>query len=246
MSQEYCRAVERHLCQKNDGHLIRVVGPAFEVVSQWERDGVPLKLALRGIDRYFERRAPVRPRRRPVRIEFCDADVRDVFDEWRRALGLVAAPAEGVRAASPAGEPSQAAGSGLASRRAGSSLRLHLERAALRLSSADALGRLGAGADALIERLSAELDRARTHAGGLRGDARAALLARLVALDRDLMGIARSALEAAERATIDEEARLELEPYRARLSADRYQQALSLAVDRLVRERAGLPVLVFD
>jgi hypothetical protein len=30
------------------------------------------------------------PRRRPVRVEFCDADVLDVFDEWRRAVGVAA------------------------------------------------------------------------------------------------------------------------------------------------------------
>ena len=28
------------------------------------------------------------PRRRPVRIEFCEADVLDAFDDWRRAVGV--------------------------------------------------------------------------------------------------------------------------------------------------------------
>ena len=32
---EYCREIETYLCQKNDGHLIRVVGPSFEIVSGW-------------------------------------------------------------------------------------------------------------------------------------------------------------------------------------------------------------------
>ncbi|MBI4484454.1 MAG: hypothetical protein HY655_00445, partial [Acidobacteria bacterium] len=84
----YCRDVESYLCQKNDGHLIRVVGPSFEVVSDWAAQGIPLKVVLRGIDRYFERYYAKGPRRRPVKIDFCAADVLDLFDEWRRALGL--------------------------------------------------------------------------------------------------------------------------------------------------------------
>jgi hypothetical protein len=52
---EYCREIETYLCRKNDGHLIRVVGPSFEVVSGWADQGVPLKVAFSGIDRYFER-----------------------------------------------------------------------------------------------------------------------------------------------------------------------------------------------
>ncbi len=89
--EDYCRQVEAYLCRKNDGHLIRIVGPAFEQVCGWAARGVPLKVAMRGIDRYFERYYAKGPRRRPVRVEFCEADVLDVFDEWRRALGITVA-----------------------------------------------------------------------------------------------------------------------------------------------------------
>src|ERR671913_1639214 len=87
-AETYCRDVEAYLCRKNDGHLIRIVGPAFEQVCGWATRGVPVAVAMRGIDRYFERYYAKGPRRRPVRIEFCEADVLDVFDEWRRALGV--------------------------------------------------------------------------------------------------------------------------------------------------------------
>jgi hypothetical protein len=50
--------------------------------------GVPLKVAFRGIDRYCERYYAKGPRRRPVRIEFCEADILDLFDAWRRAVGV--------------------------------------------------------------------------------------------------------------------------------------------------------------
>src|SRR5215813_3003793 len=86
---DYCRHLESYLCRKNDGHLIRIVGPAFEQVCGWASRGIPLKLAMRGIDRYFERYYAKGPQRRPVRIEFCEADVLDVFDEWRRSVGVV-------------------------------------------------------------------------------------------------------------------------------------------------------------
>src|SRR6185295_15042434 len=89
---EYCREIETYLCRKNDGHLIRVVGPSFEIVSGWAEQGVPLKVACAGIDRYFERYYRKGPRRRPVKIDFCEADVLDMFDEWRRAVGIVGQP----------------------------------------------------------------------------------------------------------------------------------------------------------
>ena len=28
---DYCRDIETYLCRKNDGHLIRVVGPSFDL-----------------------------------------------------------------------------------------------------------------------------------------------------------------------------------------------------------------------
>ena len=123
---EYARQVERYLCQKNRGHLIRVVGPAFEMVCGWATTGVPLKIALRGIDRCCERLEARGPRRRPVRIEFCEADVLDAFDDWRRAVG-VAASAGQEQASEP--EPRKPA------------LSAHIERAIARLAHARGTGR---------------------------------------------------------------------------------------------------------
>ena len=52
---EYCRQIEAYLCRKNEGHLIRIVGPVFEQVTGWAVQGVPLAVAFRGIDQYCER-----------------------------------------------------------------------------------------------------------------------------------------------------------------------------------------------
>ena len=43
--ESYCRDIEAYLCRKNDGHLIRITGPAFEQVQGWAGQGVPLKVA---------------------------------------------------------------------------------------------------------------------------------------------------------------------------------------------------------
>src|SRR5215213_11866529 len=91
---EYCREVETYLCRKNEGHLVRIVGPVFEQVCGWAAQGVPLAVVYRGIDQYCERYYAKGPRRRPVRVEFCEADVLSLFDDWRRAVGV--GRAEGV------------------------------------------------------------------------------------------------------------------------------------------------------
>ncbi|MBZ5558396.1 MAG: hypothetical protein LAO77_14085 [Acidobacteriia bacterium] len=232
---DYCREIETYLCRKNDGHLIRVVGPSFDLVSGWAAQGVPLKVAFAGIDRYVERYYRKGPRRRPVKIDFCEADVLDVFDEWRRATG-VAIVARGF-------QPSEA--SSLQPPASSLSLPSHLERVVLRLTSARAGGKLGAGTDEVIDRIAAELDAARSKAGGLRGAARQALIARLAALDVDLLRQARATLDAATRAALTKDAEAELAPFAASMPADALARARALAIDRLVRERFGLPTVSF-
>ena len=234
---EYCREIETYLCRKNDGHLIRVVGPSFELVSAWAASGVPLKIAYAGIDRYFERYYRKGPRRRPVKIDFCEADVLDLFEEWRQALGVTQAAAEGHQS-SVEGDPSA-----VVSRQ---SLPAHLERVVLRLSSARARGSLGDAFDSLIDRVSAELDAARSKAGGLRGAARRELVERLSMLDAELMRQARSGLDAADAASLARDAEDELAAFRSGMAPDAFARAREAATDRLVRERFALPTIAFE
>jgi hypothetical protein len=228
---EYCREIETYLCRKNDGHLIRVVGPSFEIVSRWAEQGVPLKVACAGIDRYFERYYRKGPRRRPVKIDFCEADVLDVFDEWRRAVGITIQSQ--VPAEAPIPNPQSPRGS----------LPAHLERVLLRLSSARARGSLGEAFDGLLDRVAAELDAARAKAGGLRGAARHALIDRLAAIDAELLRTARASLDAAAVAALGREADEELAAFRSAMPTDTYARVREAAIDRLVRERLGLPTI---
>jgi hypothetical protein len=237
-SSDYCREVESYLCRKNDGHLIRVVGPSFDLVSRWAAQGVPLKVVFLGVDRHFERYYRKGPRRRPVRIDFCEADVLDAFDEWRRAVGL---PAGASDADGEAGKD----GTDVAARR-GASLPAHLGRVVLRLSSARATGRFDASADALIDRIADELEQARSASGGVRGEARRALLDRLTTLDAELGRLAIASFDAGGRAALEREADEELIGFRDRLTDDAYARAHAAVVDRLARARLGLPTVSFS
>jgi hypothetical protein len=223
----YCRDVETYLCRKNDGHLIRIVGPAFEQVCGWAERGIPLGVVCRGIDRYFERYYAKGPRRRPVRIEFCEADVLDVFDEWRRAVG-VGAPSE------PAAEGHPRA-----------SLPAHLERVVARLTTLRAGGERGA-LDSRVDAIVRELDAARAGATTVRGARRDALLDRLRQLDRCLVDAARAASDPAMLDRCGAEADGQLAPFRPRMTDDVYRQSRQACIDRLVREHFKLPTISFD
>ena len=231
-TSEYCRQVEAHLCQKNDGHLIRIVGPAFEQVCGWAARGIPLKMAMRGIDRYFERYYAKGARRRPVRVEFCEADVLDVFDEWRRAVGVSASGSEDI------------SGGADGSSGAAGSLPAHLERIIARLTT------LRAGEDrsldAPIDAVVRELAAARAKAKTIRGDARDALLDRLRELDASLLDAVRARCDAQAMQQLAAEADEELRPFRARMPAEAYQQSHRACVDRLLRERARLPAISYE
>ncbi len=230
----YCRQLENYLCRKNDGHLIRIVGPAFEQVSGWAARGVPVKVAERGIDRYFERYYAKGPKRRPVQIQFCEADVFDVFDEWRRAVGV------------PIREGAEEAGNedvNPSTRRHGS-LPAHLDRVIARLTMVR--GGVDRSLDDTVDQLVRELDAARAVAKALRGEARTGFLERLAVLDAELLEAARRQSSAQVLQQLESEADIELAPFRDRMTREVYERSRRAAVDRLIREHRRLPVLTFS
>ncbi|HEX8031207.1 MAG TPA: hypothetical protein VF491_22215 [Vicinamibacterales bacterium] len=229
----YCREIEAYLCRKNDGHLIRVTGPAFECVQGWAAQGVPLKVAEAGIDRYFERYYRKGPRRRPVRIEFCEADVLDAFDDWRRAVGVARVVPDSpggpeVEEPPPASRPRRS----LASQIEGAMARLTVLR-----GSDQAGSRFGAALDNAVR----ALDALRPEAARARGESRDELMTRLVAIDEELAASAVDALDDSQRLALEREADSELAPFRARMSDDAFVQSRRQALRRLARQSFGLP-----
>lgn len=241
---DFSRQVEVYLCRKNDGHLIRIVGPAFELVTAWAARGIPLKVVFQGVDRYFERYYGKGPRRRPVRIEFCEADVLDAYDAWRRAVGahLADAVATGDRAEAPAPDID---GPERASPRS-PSLVAHLERVLVRLSSFLASVDCGPTLRASADRIATELAAARDSAKGLRGDRRRAVLERLSQLDRELLDEAMHGVSPEVLASVRSAAMAELAPFVSRMPAEAYATALDAAVRRELRHRLGLPLITLE
>lgn len=229
---EYARQVERHLCQRNHGHLVRVVGPAFELVSGWAAAGVPLKVAFQGIDRCCARLEARGPRRRPVRIEFCEADVLDAFDDWRRAVGVsVSTPEEGSEAPA-ARKPALAA---------------HVERIIARLANVRGPGTSSPPPlHRHVEDAIRELEHIAASAPRARGEARAAIIARLACMDEELMTTVIGQLDGPRAEQLRAEAGEELAAFGSRMPPDARTKAIEAAFVRLVRESAGLPTISYE
>jgi hypothetical protein len=215
------------LCRKNEGHLIRIVGPAFEQVSGWAAQGVPLAVAFKGIDQYCERYYAKGPRRRPVRIEFCEGDILTLFDDWRRAVGVT----DQDSAPDSRGRPD--------------SLPAHLDRVIARLTMVRGKNPSPVF-DGQVESAVREIDGMRAAAKHARGDARAAITARLAEIDRFLVEAARAELGDARLAELRVAAEAEVAPFAARMPADARARAVTAAGDRLLRDAAGLPVVALE
>lgn len=232
----YCRDLEAYLCRKNDGHLIRITGPAFERVIAWAHQGIPVKVAEAGIDRYFERYYRKGPRRRPVRIDFCEADVLDAFDDWRRAVG-VSTVAPDAAGGPDVEEPVQGAG------RSRRSLASQIEAAVTRLTVLRGSDKAGPVIGSALDAAVRALDGLQPEAARARGDAREALLQRVAEIETTLVAAAAAAVDDRQRAAFEKEADAELAPFRPRMTPEAYAQSRRASIDRLVRHHFGLPDL---
>lgn len=239
-----CRAVESYLRRKNDGHLIRIVGPAFEMVCGWAAAGIPRRVVERAIDRRYVRYHARGSKRHPLRIEFCEADVLDLFDEWKRAVG-VGTPARSGAGGNASEAERDAAGPRRSRSEGRRSLAGHLDGVAARLSAWEPPP--GAAA---VERLVVEargaVEAARAGGRTLRGEARRRLIEQLRELDGRFPAAARSDAGDTVLGGLRAEARGSLEPFRVRMPAPEFSKALDAATDRLLVDHFKLPRLAFD
>jgi hypothetical protein len=207
------------------------VGPAFELVSGWAAAGVPLKVAFQGIDRCCARLEARGPRRRPVRIEFCEADVLDAFDDWRRAVGVSAAAPDGNSEARAGRKPALAA---------------HVERVIARLANVRGPGTSTPPLHRHLEDAIRELESIAASAARARGEARAAIIDRLARMDDELMTTVIGQLDGARAGQLRAEAGEELAAFGSRMPPDARTKAIEAAFVRLVRESAGLPTIRYE
>ena len=243
---DYCRQVEAHLTRVNGGHMVRVVGPGFALVRQWAEEGIPLSIVFRGIEQKADRHK-LGAARRPLRIEFCEADVRELFDTWRRAVGISVAVADDGSDVEPTPNV------GRAFRRADPAEQADQPRPRSPSKTIDkAIERLGRVAgrlelpDAFRDNVSHAIERLSAVREGLaqsRGAAREPWLAQLAPIDHTLVTEARRIIDAAVLRELTEQAERDMAPYRDRLAPEVWQRAVTLTTDRGVRAHLGLPVL---
>lgn len=233
----YCRDVESYLCRRNGGHLIRIVGPSFEMVRGWAESGVPLSLVQRAIDVCSERREARREAARPLRIEFCEAEVRDQFQRWRRAIGAFVTIEDGRSKTEE--EKTEETEDGRARGLAG-----HLTRASEKLARAAARLDRSDSFRTALDGIVGDVSDIQWASKGVRGEKREAFLARLKALDAMLIAAAREeAARSGLAADLRAAAEAELAPWRERMPADAWSSAIAAASDRLLRDRLDLPDL---
>lgn len=232
---DYCRRVEDHLTRANAGHLVRIVGTGFEVVRGWASAGVPLSVVYRGIDMKAERHREGKAAR-PLRIEFCEPDVRAVFDNWRRAIGLSATALANNE--SPIAEEGE---SPAEVKRP--SLTKQLDRAIEKLSRIGGRLELAAELRDRCDRVLQQLADLRGSAARARGPAKDAIIAQLPPLDAELAAATLAHAPVSLRASVAGEAEAELQTYRGRLREDAWRRSLDVTIDRMLRDRLGVPIL---
>jgi hypothetical protein len=235
---EYCREVEAHLSRVNAGEIIRIAGAGFELVRGWALEGIPLSVVCHAISAKAERHRKGHATR-PLRIEFCAADVRAVYGQWRRAVGLTGRAAAG-------GDPVAEADDGERTpaevgRRV--SLSRHLQRALDRLGAAVSRADLHRGVRDAIEVALADVAALADQARGTRGAAREALISALADVDRRMLANVRAAVGPAELDRLAGEAARDLAVYRGRVADDVWHRSVDLGVSRQLRDELGLPVL---
>ena len=225
----YCREVESYLCRKNDGHLVRIVGPSFELVCGWAERQIPLRVVFGAIDRTHARHNAKRQSRRPLRIEFCEADVRELFDEWSRAVGVgtVSAPAP----KRPARRPSLAS---------------HIDRIVDRLTAWREAGPQPPAVTELVTGCLDELGALHERAPTARGVARQEIVAALVEIERRLTTALHEVVDPAVYDTLRSEAARDLEPFQERMPREALARAKRAGTDRLVYDHFKLPRIVFE
>lgn len=224
----FCREVEAHLCRRNEGHLIRIVGPSFDLVKAWADQGVPIGVVREAIDRVIERAARRPGRRRPIRIEFCEADVLDGYDRWRRAVGVVPV----------AGDPAPQG------RR--ESLAAHVERVSVQLAALLGSERVPATVRPAVQAALTALDGQRAASVGARGAARDVVVAALAHIDERLIDAVHDGVAPERRLALTRAAERDLDAYRGRLTPGQWDAAVRAERARLMRAEHGLPTVTFD
>ena len=242
----YFTEIEDAFIRRRGKHLL--LSPMdWALIESWKEMGVPLHVALRGIEKSFDSWES-KPRKRSVKsLMYCQEEVEAQFAEWAESQTGAHAPAAEAGADAAEGAAAPAADEG------GRSLPFpravissHLSDCRSELARALERRRAAGAADAVTEALA----RAAARLGELADDfERAArpdaelLEGSLTDLEALLDRALRSALPAAATEAARAAAEEQLRPYRARMERATYEQTLDNLLAKSLREAAGVPRL---
>jgi hypothetical protein len=247
----YFTEIEDTFIRRRGKHLL--LSPMdWALIESWKQRGVPLHVALRGVERAFDS-YEAKPRRRSVKsLLYCEEEVEAQFAEWReRQQGAHTPAAHEPTAHAATATPDDEAQTGAAAQSNGDAglpfpraaisahlaeCRAQVEQARAARATDDELGEALARAAVRLAELEADFARSpRPNAEQLEG----ALTDLEGLLDRALRAHLPAAHVAARRA----EAETQLRPYRARMERATYEQTRDNLLAKLLREDGGVPRL---
>jgi hypothetical protein len=231
----YFTEVEDTFVRRRGAHML--VSPLdWALIETWKEIGVPLHVALRGVERAFDSfEAQPRRHRRVNSIFYCQQEVENCYAEYRRSL---VGAAETVPTAPPLGDEGD---SPFPRARVERHLREASERLVEARVRADAVGLGG---------LAAEFARAETRLAEIVASLETSARLDSEALERDLTLledlILAGVVEHAPPGQIDaerESAKAQLKAYKKGMDKEVYAQTLDKLVARRLREIYHIPRL---
>lgn len=240
----YFTEIEDTFIRRRGKHLL--LSPLdWALIESWKEMGVPLHVALRGIERAFDSHES-KPRRRSVKsLMYCQEEVEAQFGEWLEGRrGANAAGAAEVKDADSRAADDARASKALPFPR--EVIAAHLADCREALVSAEATRRQSFGDDELAEALA----RAAARVAELEADFSSAARPDAEALEDSLNGL-EALLDRALRAPLAAdalkakraEAAAQLESYRARMERATYEQTVDNLLAKTLREEHGVPRL---
>lgn len=242
----YFTEIEDAFIRRRGKHLL--LSPMdWALIESWKTMGVPLHVALRGIEKSFDSHAS-RPRKRSVKsLMYCQEEVEAQFHEWLESQSGAHAPS-----ASSGAVETNGSGDG---ERKGETASLPFPREVIAAHLAECLAslrrarderRARAGEDELaeaLERACLRLEELKENfAEAARPDAE-----KLEASLTDLEGLLDRALRASLPAEVVESNRAhaaeQLSSYRKRMERAVYEQTLENLLAKLLREACSIPRL---
>jgi hypothetical protein len=237
----YFTEIEDTFIRRRGKHLL--LSPMdWALIESWKEMGVPLHVALRGIERAFDSHE-AKPRRRSVKTLFyCQEEVEAQFAEWQDSqLGVGPGMEEGKRLKESADGLAEDAG--LPFPRA--TILAHLSRAhekLVRLRDDERRATENGLGDTLARVAARILDLEKDFARAVRPDAEK-LEESLNSLEKMLDDSLRAGVSVDKLKTALADAEAQLQPYRARMEKATYEQTLENLLLKRLREQQGVPRL---